>query len=487
MSPAEVQIIRLTLPAKLDFLPGATAFVREVTSKLGLEDKDARRLELVVEEACVNVIENAFEGETGDYDIAVLRRPGQIIVAVEDRGLPIDFKRLEEDRESGLGVILMKAFADEVLFLNMGRQGKRVELVKNLPEKDLDRFLKDTGVPASPPVNESDITVRLMRPDETVSLARCAYRCYGYTYASDHIYYPERSRELVQSGLMISVVAVTPQNEIIGHLAVVKETPQALIGESGQAIVDPRYRGNGFHKQMGFLLSSLNKEAGMVGTFGEAVTVHPYSQKSALTRGYIQTGILLGFVPASMYFKKIQGEVDLKRRPVLLMYKRLNEEPLRDVYLPSHHAGMLRRIYQHSQLRRNFVSGEVPDMPEHSQVNVNVRAEINWAFLRVVEYGQDLVELVNFRVRELCRRRIDCIYLELPLSHPAVQLYCASLEMLGFFFGGIGPEIQNGDVLRLQYFNNAELELEDVQLASDFGKELLQYVLKAGEYNQQLK
>jgi serine/threonine-protein kinase RsbW len=137
-----------------------------------------------------------------------------------------------------------------------------------------------------------------MRLDETVNLARCAYRCYGYTYASDHIYYPERSREMLASGLMISVVAVTPQGEIIGHLAVVKESPDSLIGESGQAIVDPRFRGNGIHKDMGYYLSSLNKSSGMIGTFGEAVTLHPYSQKSALTRGYIETECYWGsFLP----------------------------------------------------------------------------------------------------------------------------------------------------------------------------------------------
>ncbi len=487
MNKAENQIIRLTLPARLDFLPGATALVREVISKLGLEDRETRKLELVVEEACVNVIQNAFEGDEGNYDIVVLRRPGQIIVAVEDRGLPIDFKKLEEDSESGLGVVLMRAFADEVQFLNLGRQGKRVEIVKNLPEKDLDQFRQEAAAQASTPqtsisINESDITVRLMRPDETVNLARCAYRCYGYTYASDHIYYPERSREMVASGLMISVVALNPQGDIIGHLAVVKETPEALTGESGQAIVDPRYRSNGIHKRMGFLLADINKASGMVGTFGEAVTVHPYSQKSALTRGYIETGILLGFVPASMYFKQIQSEESEKRRAVLLMYKRLNEEPLRDVYLPPHHAGMLRRIYENSKLRRNFASGALPELPERSQVNVNVRPELNWAFMRVIEYGRDLEELVKFRLKELCHRRIECIYLELPLSHPAVQHFCAPLEMLGFFFGGISPEMARGDLLRLQFFNNVDIELKDIQLATDFGREMLQYVLKAGGY-----
>ncbi|MBN1189840.1 MAG: ATP-binding protein [Dehalococcoidales bacterium] len=479
MNAAENQIAKLTVQAKLDFLPGTTTFIREVISKLGIGDKDARRMELVVEEACVNVIEHAFEDEGGTYDIAILRRPGQIVIGVEDRGLPFDILKIEGDKESGLGMILMRAFADEVHFMNLGRQGKRVELVKNLPDQDLAEFRHEKLSKDIINVAESDIKVRLMRPDETVSLARCAYRCYGYTYATDNFYFPDRVNEMVKGGIMISVVAVNSQGEIVGHVAVVKETPEALIGESGQAIVDPRYRGQGFHKQMGFLLQQTNKEAGMLGTYGEAVTIHPYSQKSAFARGYVEMGILLGYIPATMDFKKIQGEVTRKRRPVLLLYKRLNEEPLREVYLPAHHAGIMRRIYEKSQLRRKIVSGASFVLPENSRLDVKVQAEINWAFLRVVEYGRDLVELVKFRLKELCLRKLDCIYLEMPLSHPAVQQYCASMEMLGFFFGGIMPEMQDGDVLRMQFFNNADLELEDVHLASAMAEELYDYVLKA--------
>jgi hypothetical protein len=42
------------------------------------------------------------------------------------------------------------------------------------------------------------------------------------------------------------------------------------------------------------------------------------------------------------------------------------------------------------------------------------------------------------------------------------------------FFGGIIPEAHpgGGDVLRLHYLNNVEIEADDVSTASDFGEEL---------------
>src|SRR3712207_6977540 len=50
------------------------------------------------------------------------------------------------------------------------------------------------------------------------------------------------------------------------------------------------------------------------------------------------------------------------------------------------------------------------------------------AFLRVKEPGADLQDVVGVRLRELCLHRVDCIYVDLPLSHPAVQSAGARLE-----------------------------------------------------------
>jgi hypothetical protein len=93
--------------------------------------------------------------------------------------------------------------------------------------------------------------------------------------------------------------------------------------------------------------------------------------------------------------------------------------------------------------------------------------------LRVAEPGADLTELVQARLRELCVHRVDCVYVDLPLSHPAMR--GVGLEDLGFFFGCVIPEDADGegDVLRLQYLNNVEIERGDVSTASPFGEELL--------------
>jgi serine/threonine-protein kinase RsbW len=98
--------------------------------------------------------------------------------------------------------------------------------------------------------------------------------------------------------------------------------------------------------------------------------------------------------------------------------------------------------------------------------------------LRVEEPGADLREFVLVRLRELCQQRVDCIYVDLPLSHPAVEEAGSRLDELGFFFGGVLPELRDGDVLRLQFLNEVDIRPEDVQTGSGFGQELADLVFE---------
>ncbi len=49
---------------------------------------------------------------------------------------------------------------------------------------------------------------------------------------------------------------------------------------------------------------------------------------------------------------------------------------------------------------------------------------------------------------------------------------------LGFFFGGIIPELRDGDVLRLQYLNEVDVRPDDVRTGSDFGQGLVNLIFR---------
>jgi serine/threonine-protein kinase RsbW len=477
----EDSIARVTISADAGFLPPVIEFANEMTLRLGLGG--AANVDRAVELVCMNVIEHAFgPEEEGSFDVEVLRRPGQVVVAIEDQGLPFDYKRLQDGEDRTVLEILHRSF-DETRFINLGRHGNRVELLKHLPHTDVRdhlpedehrRTLQANAVPEDIPVE-----IRMMHPEESFELSRCVYRSYGYSYDWDYIYYPDRIRELQEQGVMISCVAVTPEGEFVGHLAITVERPDSPVGESGQAVVDPRFRGHHLFPKMKTFMAEWAADAGMYGLYSEATAVHPYSQRGNLHLGARETGFLLGYIPASVSYKQIGESGEGRRGSVALFYMRVRDEPEREIYPPAPYLEAIRRVVEHNGLRRTI--GEVPDPAlQPSRMSVEVRQDHNLAFLRVEEPGADLEELVRSHLRDLSLHRVDCVYLDLPLSHPATQRSAAGLNNLGVFFGGVIPEDHSGggDVLRLQYLNNVQIETGDVSTASDFGEELLGLIFR---------
>lgn len=482
----EFEIARLSILAKKEYLPSITGAVHSLCTQLGFDKKESFQLELVVEEACLNVIEHAFDpGETGVYDVVIERRPGKIVVGIEDMGLPFDPSKIADAGETGLGMLLIKSFADEVRYVNLGRKGKRLELTKSLPYKDIEQYVstdekeQSKNQPQAPA--DAPLFYQMMTVEQSVDLARCVYRSYGYSYPNDTIYFPERRKELLESGLIEACIVLNEQNEIVGHLAMIKNSRDAMVGESGQAVVDPRYRGRNLFKEMKVYLSDHALEKGMYGLYSEAVSIHPFTQKGNISLGAHETGVLLAYAPSSISFKKIKEDAQKQRQATVLFYHKINEEPHRTVYLPFHHKTVLRKIYDANGLNRSFgESGKLNISPESkAAVDVAVFPDFQFAFLQVAQYGADFQEVIEYRLNELLKKRMDCIYIDLPLSDENTQHYCAAIEQLGFSFSGIIPELFNGDVLRLQYLNNVEVDPAIICTASDFGKELLDYVIAA--------
>ena len=483
---ADEQIARITVAAERHYLPAVLAFLREASGRLGLAAPDVAGLERAVEEVCVNVLEHGFEpGQAASLDVILLRRPGHIVVAVEDQGRPFDFAALEAGKNSGLAVPSLMAFADTVCFASLGRRGNRVEIGKRLPFDHIEAYIAGGKAPeiTSPPPGPSPepVTVRLMTPDDAIAVARCTYAVYGYTLPDDYLYFPARMREMLGGGLLEVCVAETAGGEIVGYLTCELERAGAPVGYMEEGLVDPRFRHRGLLEQMLKFMQRRAAERGMLGLLDEAVTVHPYSQKSNLALGFSEMGVQLGDEAPSVDFKQIDSGATKKRTATILNYLKTAEATWRTVYAPPHHRAVIERVYRHGAFPRDVRDPSGGEASAASHAAVRVEAFPGWseASIRVTAYGPDLPDLVRARLRELCLQRVDWICVDLPLSHPGAGQFCAALEALGFFFAGVIPDLADDDVLRLQYLNEVEADVESAQIASEFGKELFAYVVQA--------
>lgn len=148
-----------------------------------------------------------------------------------------DFVQKHPKSDRLLGSLLMRKSVDEVSFHNLGREGKELHLTKYFPFKDITAYHSPEELEAFPqmtepipsPTGEIKAMIRLMRPGEAVEVSRLFYRCYGYSYFMDSIYYPDKLTQLVREGKIISAVTLAGENEIVGNVGLVRSETDSRI------------------------------------------------------------------------------------------------------------------------------------------------------------------------------------------------------------------------------------------------------------------
>ena len=464
-------------------LPAAGDFVGDIASVFGISKKDIQHLNEVVQEVCRNAILHGYEGRNDEMiDIIAEERGHSLVLMVEDRGLPFDYQCLECGEDSRFSSILAKKYADSVHFISLGKEGNRVEIHKHFDLEDI----RDTQSPdeimnaetVEPARTDEDLTIRFMEPSETRDLARVVYRCYGYSYSCDFVYFPEKVASRIESGLMVSAVTLNSTGDIVGHLALNFHRPGAIVAEAGQAVVDPRYRGHGIFKQLKLKLKEYAAANGILGIYSEAVTVHPYSQKGNLALGAREIGFLLGYSPGNVSFQNIEEEKHACRQSVAFMYLPVGTRALGSVFVPSGYARLVKDICVQNGLDRSLQPGSSGDsVPDAGIIHLTFRPDHNQAWITVDVAGKDSFEVISERVRRMQKEGIDIVYVDLPLELPGSAVLGDALRKIGFFFGAFIPFYEKGDVLRLQKLNSVRIEPEDIHVASDFGRSLLDTIL----------
>lgn len=442
-------------------------FVQQSSRGFGLEEEAAVQLSQAVSAACRNVLDHAYdESEDVRYQVEVRLEAGALVVGVCDQGLPFDERHLHSS---------LRQLVDRIRLVNLGRQGKRLDLIKELHANQVDAHLTSSDHSPVPVDLKSPLQIRVAEANDAVAVARCVYRCYGYSYGSDYLYSPQRLQQLWQTGAVTSVVA-TVGEELVGHLCYWLDQPGDLVGESTDAVVDPRCRGQHIFEKLRQHLIEVVRAQGKLGMVSEAVAVHPYSQKGVLSTGAVETGLMLGDLPATLDFKGIEESLPA-RQSCMLCYLRLNPEPQRQVYLPTRHRPILEKIYARTGLKRVLLAEPAaPELEEHSQIEVHLDSGWEEAALRVLRFGPDLEGLVRAHLQHLLANGIPYVYLELPLGDPALGQSLPGLEALGFSFAGVVPELAQGDILRLHFLTDIELD-DKICAVSDWGTEIKDYVL----------
>lgn len=141
--------VTLHVPCRFSYLRIIRQSVMDLCARAGLSEFKAAQLEMAVDEACANIIEHSYGGETDDEKEA--RHPGirinlmhcsdRVVIELLDRGKGFAFDQhpviepqqyVEGENQRGLGMFIIRSFVDDASYEPATRAGNCLRLTKML-------------------------------------------------------------------------------------------------------------------------------------------------------------------------------------------------------------------------------------------------------------------------------------------------------------------------------------------------------------------
>lgn len=327
---------------------------------------------------------------------------------------------------------------------------------------------------------EIDVNFRFLGPHEGTVLTGAIEAAYGMTYDVRWVYDADEVAARLADGRYVSCVAETGEGELLCHEGMSLAASGDAVGHSGQAVTMPAARGQHLFTRTKRFLMDWARDQGMAGMFSEATAAHPYSQRANIDLGAHETGFLLGWIPDSVDNDAAGARSRPRRQSAALFYAKLNDGHERRVYAPPRHHEIVGQTLALCGLRGTLaVPPPAAELPARTELHVAVEHDHNLALITVHTPGADLSAAVGGERRHLFHHLgLDAVYVDLPLEQPATALVADELERLGVSYSGVFPNHRtDGDVLRLQSLHRVRVKADDIAVASDHGRELLDYVL----------
>jgi serine/threonine-protein kinase RsbW len=139
MTGAGAARVRLTFPAKPEYITLGRLALTGLARLRPLSEETLGDLKLALTEACTNCVRHAYPERPGTVEITYELQVDRLAVEIVDDGLGFDYSNgdgSEDDLvEGGLGIAIIRALADEFeLGVREGRPGSRLRFVKHLQD-----------------------------------------------------------------------------------------------------------------------------------------------------------------------------------------------------------------------------------------------------------------------------------------------------------------------------------------------------------------
>ncbi|WP_457643297.1 GNAT family N-acetyltransferase [Persephonella sp.] len=447
--------IFLKLPSREEIIQPVVDFIYSLSVQRGFSEKEASELATAVDELITDIVLFAFGEEEGEFSVNIRESPSAVEIIIHELGEPFDPNRhtysvekaVKEGNFDGAGFKVIKELVDDFVYIYRGKAGKEFRIKKEIKHPHITELFTQEELTLEP---EKAVSYQIspVTEEDAEDIARLIYRSYGYSYPKEDMYYPDRIVRILKEGKKFGVIVRIDRGEAVGYFAVIMST-DSNIGEVGEVVVSPKHRGKGIMKMMMKALIDMAKARGLLGLFGEAVTVHTISQKVNAKYGFKSTALVLGFFP---YIEYKGFEHKQQRISVVIDFLPLKERAQVNVFLPRRYAGILKEIYSSLGIEAvNIPVREKMKPTGKTELNLIMNYRFKNAVLVVEEYGEDFSSRIKNSLQALEKKKIKGVYVDLPLDRPFTKKAVEILREEGFVFSGLMPLFHSErDFLRMQ-------------------------------------
>ena len=469
--------VRLTVPSE----PASLALVRAVAERycdsLGIaRDETDKLVPLVLDAVHFTLAHSYPDDPSGEIELTLDHVDDSVRVDIHDWGRPLaSAGGALGDLPAGLDDLAERT--DDLRLVNLGAEGKRISFgcrcrCRMLGDPGLHSFDATHRAALLDGDVRSRIEVRNGVSADSEAISQLLYENYHLTYGHPDFYRPRWVAEQLETGALLSSLAVL-DGEIIGHHAVMRDRGKAS-AETGVAVVHPAYRG------LRHLQSSPRLHARALrgrwtrrslGTRRHRASLQPALGAIARLPG---RGADAGLGP---------GEDDDGGRGRSHAGEAYGVAPR----LPDPATLVARRCVP-GTIRRAACTPPTP-MSTCPVVPAKPVAEVDRDPVSVAEDGSRATGFVTVggwdeagfarAIRHLLARHHDVIYVDLDL-HRGVATDDAvdRLTEFGFFYSGLVVYGSEGhDYLRMQRMNAENVELDEIVCDAPYAQDLLRAVL----------
>lgn len=470
---------RLEIRAQPAFVDAALAFIETFALRCHIQGHRGEALLRACRVALDLVtLRNKGLHAPGTIEVGLSVDAGRLVVSILNRGVPL----VDTQWEGFAGLHEAFRTLDRSRVENLGRDGQRLILQQKLGTaadgvvEDGARSRVELDVP------DDQVRIRPLEPGEEIKLSKLFYFVYGYDYINEEVYYPDKLRQRIEDGSLISTVAALDDGRILGHVGLVRWNTAPPVYEAALGLVDPAVKSRGLFGRIFEKTMETVSRTPMQYCFFDFVTNHVYSQKQISRYGTRDLAVFVGCQRASTQarLETLGIGVDPQssdRYSLLYSILPCVERPFGStVKLPAHIGEPLSFLLEPLGLTWTPTS-RFEQLDPAGGVEVEYHAEQDSVIFDLFEPGRTAADQIVRDWQRLQESGYRYAAIEVPLEAPGLGPLYEMLSASGFFAAGFVP-YEHSDRLgfRFQSIGPAKVSFDEIQVASPTGKQLLEFV-----------